>query len=157
MWFSVHKFVCSWAVVRFLVFIFPCVFLPCRITSNLHVCLGLALFVFVGFVGDFQFFNFPVFFRLRMMCARTWFKISSRSVVPKNARIFTLKTSAHLFAAVVPLLEDTGGNGPEQIANMAQGFRVIAIPQSYGFPPYFYQKTFVFAVFLRTFCFKLNI
>ena len=145
--------------MRFLIFIFPCVFLPCRITSNLHVCLGLALFVavFVGFVGDFQIFNFPAFFRLRMMCARTWFKISSRSVVPKNARIFTLTTSAHLCAAVVPLLEDTGGNGPEQIANMARGVPGDCNPTTGGLLPYFYQKTVVFTVFLRTFCAKLNI
>ena len=38
-------------------------------------------------------FNFSFFSQLRMMRAQTWFKISSRSVVP---RIFTLTTSAHL-------------------------------------------------------------
>ena len=40
-------------------------FLPCRITSNLHVCLGPAMIV--GFVAH-----------------GLWFKISSRSVVPKK-------------------------------------------------------------------------
>ena len=39
---------------RFL--IFPCVFHPCGFTSNLHACLGPA--IWVGCVGDFQFFIF---------------------------------------------------------------------------------------------------
>ena len=78
---------------RLLIFIFPCAFLPCRITSNLHVSLEAAILLVLSVV-----FNFQNFSQLRKMHARTWFKISSRSVVPKKctARIFTLTSSAHL-------------------------------------------------------------
>ena len=56
-------------------FIFPRVFHPCCFTSNLHACLRPA--ICVDCVGNFLFF---IFSQLRMMRARTRFKISSRSV-----------------------------------------------------------------------------
>ena len=78
----VREFVCSNAVLE-TPFFFE---LPMCIPSlsnhlNLQVCLDSA--IFVGFVCDFQFFRIS---QLRMMHARTWFKISSRSVVPKKCR-----------------------------------------------------------------------
>ena len=43
-------------------------------------------------------FHFSDFSQLRMMRPRTWFKISSRSVVSQRARIFTLTIGAyHVF------------------------------------------------------------
>ena len=62
-------------------FIFPWVFLRCRIILDLHVGFGSA--VRNGFDGDFLIF-------VSTMRARTWFKISSRSVAPKKC------TQSHL-------------------------------------------------------------
>ena len=77
-------------------FIFPCVFHPCCFTSNLHACLGPAMLV--DCVGDFQFFHF--FSQLRMMRTRTWFKISSRSVVPKKSTHFHLEAWEQICAPI---------------------------------------------------------
>ena len=57
--------------------------------------------MFVAFVGEFS--GFHIVFQLKMMRARTWFKISSRSVVPKKEHaFFTLTTSAHLSVWLFP-------------------------------------------------------
>ena len=64
------------------------------------------------------------------MCARTWFKINSRSVVPKKkiARILTLTTSGHLIVAVVSVSVRNVGGEEIQVFSPVGMARAAAIP-----------------------------
>ena len=79
-------------------FIFPWVFLPCHIISDLHVGFGPA--VLVGFVGDFPFFCFDSQGYAHELGSRS----APDQLYFKSARIVTLATSAHLIVVVVSML-----------------------------------------------------
>ena len=63
------------------------------------------------------------------MCARTWFKINNRSVVPKkqSARTLTLTTSAHLIVAVVSMSVRSVGGEEIQVFSPVGMARAAAI------------------------------
>ena len=83
--------------------------------------------MFVAFVGEFS--GFHIVFQLKMMRARTWFKISSRSVVPKKkARIFHLDHFCTFVCLVVSKSAQSVGGDEIGVFSPAGMARAAAVP-----------------------------
>ena len=97
-------------------FLFPCVFFPCRITSDLT-------FLLVFFV-IFKFSIYQFSLDSEILSSRS----AADGLCHKNARIFTLTTSAHLFVAVVSMSVQSAGGDENHVFSPVGMARAAAIP-----------------------------
>ena len=99
-------------------------FHPCCFTSNLHACLGPA--ILVDCVGDFQIFIFSL--NSELMRARTWFKITSRSFVPKKSTQYHLDHLCTFVCLVVSMSAKSVGGDEISVFSPVGVARAAAIP-----------------------------